>query len=237
MMKKAIFSLVVLIALLGVLVVSADARLKTDTRVEQANQAKKTPVHDGMTGAELRPHVGPVGLPLGVAANPNLIDSRGKLIGQTWRDWQENSTIGRLVASNPPVVGFPGIHFVWMNSSLSTDYGVAPASKMQMAYSIYDPATGTFPLPGGVTIQDGGPGSTERGDYPKVVAHPVTGAAIVAGFDWENRTAGVNDWRYHVYFDLIPGTGAFGTIADGSSMTSAAMDSGGVRSRWPRCSW
>ncbi|PWB69757.1 hypothetical protein C3F09_10065, partial [candidate division GN15 bacterium] len=235
MTKRAIYGLVLLIALFGVLAVSASARLITaDTRIDQANQAKKVPVHDGMSASALAPNVTryvPVGT---TAANPNIVNSRGALIGQTWRDWQENSTIGRLVATNPPSVGVPGVHFVWINASLPDDYGVAPKSKNQMAYSYFDPQTGTYPIPGGLTIQDASSGSTERGDYPKVIAHPVTGAAIVAGFDWENRTLGVNDWRYHVYFDLIPGTGAFGTIADGSAMTSAAMDSGGVRSRWPR---
>ncbi len=230
MTKRAIFVLVVFIALLGVLAVSADARLKTDTRIEQASQAKKVPVHDGMAGLGSVPsHYAPVG----AAASPNAVNSRGALIGQTWRDWQENSTIGRLVATNPPSVGIPGVHFVWINASLPGDYGVV-GNKNQMAYSYFDAQTGTYPIPGGLTVQDATGGSTERGDYPKVIAHPVTGAAIVAGFDWENRTSGVNDWRYHVYFDLIPGTGAFGTIADGSAMTSVAMDSGGVRSRWPR---
>jgi len=233
MTKRAIFVLVMFIALLGVLVISADARLNTDTRIDQANQAKKVPVHDGMTGSDLVQHANRYAS-VGVAANPQLVNSRGALIGQTWRDWQENSTIGRLVATNPPSVGTPGVHFVWINASAADDYGVAPKSKQQMAYSYFDPQTGTYPIPGGLTIQDASGPSTERGDYPKVVANPKTGAAIVAGFDWENRTGGVNDWRYHVYFDLIPGTGTFGIISDGSAMTGAAMDSGGVRARWPR---
>ena len=232
MMKRAIFSLVMLIALLGVLAVDADARRNTDTRIEQATQAKKVPVHDAMTGSALAPNVSRY-VPVGAVANPNIVNSRGALIGQTWRDWQENSTIGRLVATNPPSVGIPGVHFVWINASLPGDYGPS-GNKEQYAYSYFDAETGSYPIPMGVTIQDASSGSRERGDYPKVVVNPKTGAAIVGGFDWEDRGAGVADWRFHVYFDLIPGTGTFGTIADGSSMTSASMDSGGVRARWPK---
>ena len=234
MMKRVIFGLIVLVALFGVLASSSDARLKTDTRIDQATQAKKVPVHDGMTGSALTANANLQRYaPVGTAASPHAVNSRGALIGQTWRDWQENSSIGRLVTTNPPSVGTPGVHFVWMNASLPGDYGPTN-TKNQMAYSYFDPQTGTYPIPGGLTIQDASSGSTERGDYPKVIAHPATGAAIVGGFDWENRSTGVNDWRYHVYFDLIPGTGTFGTIADGSSMSAASMDSGGVRSRWPR---
>ncbi len=169
--------------------------------------------------------------PVGSADVRTGPESRGALVAQTWRDWQENSTIGRLVAVNPPSAGTPAVHFVWTHTN-SGAYALAARSKWVWAYSMYDGATGSFPLPGGVTVQDLSDASSERGDYPKVVVDPANGAAIIGGFDWAVRNT--SDFRLHVYFDAAPGSGDFGGIYGGSIMTAAAMDSFGVRSRWPK---
>jgi len=229
MKRELILIAVLLVVSVGLVTLPADAGMAKGRRSDQVGQTRKAPIDDATPGeSEPMPRRSPVGHATGRSAP----DSRGALVAQTWRDWQDNGTIGRLVAVNPPSAGRPAVHFVWSHADAGY-YAVNAHAKWVWAYNAFDGISGTLLSPGGVTVQDLSSASSERGDFPKVVVDPATGAAIVGGIDWVDRSQAA-DWRYHVYFDSACAAGRFGAIFEGSYLTGAAMDSFTNRSRWPK---
>ena len=85
------------------------------------------------------------GSPVGAVAQP-LVDSRGALISQSWRDHQVIVQAYNSVAINPPVAGNPaGIHFAFTAQA-------NPTSPTRWGYSCFDPENGSSPTPGGVVV-------------------------------------------------------------------------------------
>ncbi|PWB68851.1 hypothetical protein C3F09_10940, partial [candidate division GN15 bacterium] len=209
MMRKFLNVTIVLAAVLSVLAATVGASVRpVDPRLQQAERFS---THVGFTGSESNlPDRAPSTASVGVA-NPNVVDSRGALIAQTWRDWQAHINAGNSVAINPKITpaGPAGVHFVYTlreNSGTMNRFG----------YSAYDPTTGTYPLPGGtIIVNDASPTSAELGEYPRVTVYPATGQAIVSGVDMTDYNNGAT-WQIQTVKDFAPSTGNFGDIISGT---------------------
>jgi len=148
--------------------------------------------------------------PVGVASRPQIVDSRGALVGQSWRDIQCIVSGYNNVAVNPPVSGNKaGVHFGFTAQSY-------PGRPTRWSYSCFDPENGTFPLPGGsVVVQDDGLSSTEGGNYTKVLVDPNGGKAILTAEDYSDAND-LATTRQQMAFDIAPFAGQFGDLYSGS---------------------
>jgi hypothetical protein len=215
-MQRMTFVVIALACLLAITALSAVR--PTDPRLEDA---KRFSLRVSETGSEQplqndRPVVLPVG-----ATNPAVVDSRGALIAQTWRDWQTHINAQNHVATNPVLspAGPAGVHFVYTVRGNT-------ATMNRWGYSAYDPGTGTFPIPGGkIIVNDDSPTSAELGEMPRVMVYPATGAAIVSGIDMTDYT-NAGTWQIQTVFDIAPMAGNFGDIATGSIIDNTTALSG-----------
>lgn len=168
------------------------------------------------------------------------VDSRGALVVQTWRDWQNNSSIGRTVDFNPPASLLPGVQFSFM-SKLSS----ATSDRTHWGWVSYEAVTlgGSFVPAGGLDVQCGSslvplpPGSCSNmaGSYPKIVVDQ-SGTAYLGGQEYPDLGLDPNLSQLRVTRDAGPIVGDFGGILDGSVMAESVRDAGGIEGAetfWP----
>lgn len=232
-MTKKWFSIVVLlVVLVGMLAITADAKLRpSDPRIEKARLFQRSLALDDGRGEMIAAARGYQSSSLG-SAQP-AVDSRGALVAQTWRDWMANSSIGRTVDFNRPSSGFAGVQFSYMEKA-----SAATADRTRWGWAAYEAVTpgGSFvPAGGKVIVQDDSPGSVEAGSYPKIYVD-ATGTAIVGSYDFPDQAGSPSLTQMHVSYDNGAIVGDFGGILDGSVMSEAVRDLGGYESAetiWP----
>jgi hypothetical protein len=230
-MTKKWFSIVVLLlVLVGMLAVTADAKLRPgDPRIEKARLFKTSLALEDGRGEMVAAARGFQTSSLG-SAQP-AVDSRGALIAQTWRDWQSNSSIGRTVDVNRPGAPDPAVQFSYMEKA-----SAAAADLSRWGWASYEATSGTFVPPGGkVVVQSDAPGSVQAGSYPKI-AIDATGTAFMGSYDFPDQAALPNNTQMHVAKDGGSLVGDFGGILDGSVMSEAVRDGGGIENAetiWP----
>ncbi len=168
------------------------------------------------------------------------VDSRGALVAQTWRDWQNNSSIGRTVDFNPPASLLPGVQFSFM-SKLSS----ATSDRTHWGWAAFEAVTpgGSFVPPGGLDVQCGSslvplpPGSCTNmaGSYPKIAVDQ-SGTAYLGGQEYPDLGLDPDLSQLRVTRDAGPIVGDFGGILDGSVMAESVRDAGGIEGAetfWP----
>ena len=232
-MTKKWFSIVVLlVVLVGMLAVTADAKLRpSDPRIEKARLFQRSLALEDGRGQMVAAARGYQTSSLG-AAQP-AVDSRGALVAQTWRDWMSNSSIGRTVDFNPPASGFPAVQFSYMEKA-----SASASDLTRWGWAAFEAATagGSFVPPGGkVIVQSNLGGSVEAGSYPKI-AVDATGTAFVGSYDFPDQAGSPATTQMHMTYDNGSLAGDFGGILDGSVMSEAVRDLGGIEAAetiWP----
>ena len=232
-MTKKWFSIVVLlVVLVGMLAVTADAKLRpSDPRIEKARLFQRSLALEDGRGQMVAAARGYQTSSLG-AAQP-AVDSRGALVAQTWRDWMSNSSIGRTVDFNPPASGFPAVQFSYMEKA-----SASASDLTRWGWAAFEAATagGSFVPPGGkVIVQSNLGGSVEAGSYPKI-AVDATGTAFVGSYDFPDQAGSPATTQMHMTYDNGSLAGDFGGILDGSVMSEAVRDLGGIEGAetiWP----
>ncbi len=232
-MTKKWFSIVVLlVVLVGMLAITADAKLRpSDPRIEKARIFQRSLALDDGLGEAIAGARGYQTSSLG-AAQP-AVDSRGALVAQTWRDWMANAAIGRTVDHNPPASLFPGVQFAYMEKA-----SAAASDRTRWGWAAYEAVTagGSYvPAGGKVVVQSDAPGSVEAGSYPKIYVDQ-TGTALFGSYDFPDQASLPNDMYMHISQDAGPIVGDFGGILDGSVMDNAIRNAGGIEGAttiWP----
>ncbi len=218
-MKKTIGFLVVLTALIGLLVMTAQTAIRpTNTVIQRAVDMKPHAVKQSAAGeVSADQRYQPVGV---VSANP-MVDSRGALITQSYNDVPGNVTAGNLVAvsekaSTPQPLS---VHFGYRaKAGPGAPTSANPSTTNRMGYSAYDPLTGTYPLPGGaVIIADAGATSVEGGSTARMLGYP-DGRGIVTGYSYPDADGQPDNFYIHVAKDFAPMSGNFGDQTTGSIM-------------------
>jgi len=146
---------------------------------------------------------------LGAAGDGN---TPGELVAHTWYEYQQNSTMGRLIDWRAPK---PQVHMAY------TQMFGSIAGPRTLSYNVYDPESGTWPL-----TSDGGcavsPASNARGGFANTDADP-SGAAVLTGHI--RVTANANDpTRTTVYWDATAPVGVYCGFGNGSRISDSLND-------------
>ncbi|PWB71507.1 hypothetical protein C3F09_07780, partial [candidate division GN15 bacterium] len=219
MIKRLLWVTLVLTVLSSVLAVTVGASVRpVDPRLQEA---KRFDVRVSETGSVdlAQPRPAPAAS-VGVV-KPNVVDSRGALVAQTWRDWQSFINSQNNIAINPVTspASDAGVHMAFTARGAS-------GTMNRFGYAAYDPTNGTYPFPGGtIIVNDNSPTSAELGEQPRVMVYPATGEAIVAGIDMTDYNNGAT-WQVQAVRDFAPMSGNFGDIISGTIIPDATAKSG-----------
>ena len=227
MTNRFAFRLILLLAVIALLATAASARVRPgDNRLQQAEQFANQRDRGGDNGISSGSHG--VGLP--VAAAPNVNESRGALVSQTYYDWQATSVYRGMVETNPRLTpsDIAGVHFTYM----SRPGGGVAGYFNRCGYNYFDASTGTFAFPGGtIVVQNDGISSSEATQYPRITVDQ-EGKGVITQTYWLD-IGDASSIGLMSSYDLIAGGGQFGGIFDGAVMQATTMHQGDISSDFP----
>lgn len=219
MSKKIISMLLLTLSLVLLLAVSGVTR----TRIKDVRSEKL--YHYGfqvikkaraISGNEMVISKGEVRQSLGITTDGN---SPGELIAHTWYEYQQNSTMGRLIDWRAPE---PQIHMAY------TQMFGSPTGPRTLSYNVFDPVTGSWPLTGDIGCAVS-PLTNARGGFANTDADP-SGAAVITGHIRLSDNVSAPT-RTTVYWDATAPVGVYCGFGSGSRISDSlnnvhALESG-----------